>query len=100
MPTIRIELPFHLRTLADVDREVTLDIDPPATLGALLDALEDRHPALRGTIRDHVTQHRRPLIRFFACQQDISLISPDDLLPEAVAGGTEPFIIVGAVAGG
>jgi len=97
---IRIELPYHLRNLAGVDREVQLVVDGPATQRTLLDALEARYPALRGTIRDRTTHVRRPLIRFFACQQDISHESPDAPLPEAVASGAEPLIVVGAVAGG
>jgi hypothetical protein len=97
---IRVELPYHLRRLADVDREVTLAVAGPVTLRAVFDALEARYPALRGTIRDHTTQLRRPLIRFFACEQDLSHEPPDTLLPEAVARGTEPLIVIGAVAGG
>lgn len=100
MNMIRVELPYHLRNLAGVDREVTLEVDGPATQQTLLDALENRYPALRGTIRDHTTMARRPLIRFYACNQDISHVSPHDLLPEAVAIGKEPLIILGAVAGG
>ena len=86
--------------MADVDREVTLAVAGPVTLRAVFDALEARYPALRGTIRDHTTQLRRPLIRFFACEQDLSHEPPDTLLPEAVARGTEPLIVIGAVAGG
>ena len=97
---IRVELPAHLRTLARVDREVTVDVAGEATLRAILDALEARYPMLRGTIRDHVTQQRRAFIRFFACEQDLSHESPDALLPEAVATGVEPLLIVGAMAGG
>ena len=97
---IRIMLPAHLRTLARVDGEVTLDVASPMTVGTMLDALEARYPMLRGTIRDHVTQQRRPFIRFFACEQDLSHESPDALLPEAVATGAEPLLIVGAMAGG
>ena len=98
---IRVVLPVHLRTLARVDGdEVGLDVDGPATLGSVLDALEARHPVLRGTIRDHVTQRRRAFVRFFACQEDLSLVSPDAPLPEAVARGVEPFRVVGAIAGG
>jgi len=97
---IRIVLPYHLRTLARIDGEVQLEVAGPATQRSLLDALEARFPMLRGTIRDHATQKRRPMLRFFACQEDLSLESPDALLPEAVASGAEPFWIVGAVAGG
>ena len=97
---IRIVLPAHLRTLARVDGEVTLDVAGPVTVGSLLDALENRHPMLRGTIRDHATQRRRPFIRFFACEQDLSHEPSDTPLPDAVATGAEPFLIVGAMAGG
>ena len=97
---IRVILPFHLRNLAGVDAEVTLDVPPPVTQGSVLDALEARYPMLRGTIRDHITQQRRPLLRFFACEEDLSLEPPDSPLPEAVASGKEPFFVVGAVAGG
>ena len=97
---IRVVLPFHLRTLAGVDGEVQLEVEGPATLNAVLDALELRYPVLRGAIRDHVTQQRRALVRFFACAQDLSHDSPDAPLPDAVAAGTEPFLIVGAIAGG
>ena len=97
---IRVVLPPHLRTLARVDGEVELDIEGQATLGSVLDALEDRYPMLRGTIRDHVTQRRRAFVRFFACQQDLSHEAPDAPLPDAVATGAEPFMIVGAIAGG
>ena len=97
---IRIVLPAHLRTLARVDREVTLDIPSPVTQRAILDALEARYPMLRGTIRDHVTLKRRPFVRFFACEQDLSHEPPDTPLPAAVATGAEPFLIVGAMAGG
>jgi hypothetical protein len=97
---IRVALPFHLRNLARVDGEVRLEIPRPVTLGAVLDALEARHPVLRGTIRDHVTLRRRPFLRFFACKQDLSLEPPDTALPEAVAAGAEPLMIVGAMAGG
>lgn len=104
MPMIRVVLPFHLRTLARVDGEVKLDVDTPAgsaiTLRSVLDALEGRYPMLGGTIRDHATQKRRPFVRFFACQQDLSNESADVPLPEAVASGVEPLIIVGAIAGG
>ena len=97
---IRIILPFHLQTLAAIHGEVTLAVVGPVTLRSVLDALEVRYPALRGTIRDHVTKERRPLLRFYACNEDLSLAAPDALLTEAVASGTEPFLIVGAIAGG
>ena len=97
---VRVVLPQHLRILADVDREVTLDVVGPVTLGAVVDAMEARYPMLRGTIRDQITQQRRPLVRFFACQEDISHQSPDAPLPEAVASGAEPLFIIGAIAGG
>jgi len=97
---IRIVLPAHLRTLARVDGEVTLHLEGPATQRAVLDALEARYPMLRGTIRDQVTQQRRAFVRFFACEQDLSHEPPDAPLPEAVAMGAEPFLIVGAMAGG
>jgi hypothetical protein len=97
---IRVELPQHLRTLAKVDREVQLDIEGPVTTRTVLDALEARYPMLRGTIRDHVTLQRRAFLRFFACQQDLSHDSPDTPLPESVVSGKEPFLIIGAIAGG
>ena len=97
---IRVELPPHLRTLAKVSGEVQLDVPGPATPSAVLDALEARYPVLRGTIRDHVTHERRAFIRFFACSQDLSHDSPDTPLPAPVAQGAEPFIILGAIAGG
>jgi molybdopterin synthase sulfur carrier subunit len=97
---IRIELPGHLRTLAHISGEVTLDVPDPVTQRSVLDALEARYPMLRGTLRDHVTQQRRPFIRFFACQEDLSHESPDAPLPAEVASGKEPFLIVGAIAGG
>jgi sulfur-carrier protein len=97
---IRVVLPAHLRTLARIDGEVTLDIEGQATQRSVLDALEARYPMLRGTIREHVTQQRRAFIRFFACEQDLSNESPDAALPESVATGAEPFHIVGAMAGG
>jgi hypothetical protein len=97
---IRVVLPFHLRTLAHVGSEVQIEIEGPVTQRSILDALETRYPALRGTMRDHGTQKRRPFIRFFACEQDFSLESPDDPLPPAVANGMEPFLVVGAIAGG
>jgi len=97
---IRVILPFHLRTLAQIGAEVQLAVEGPVTQRSVLDALEARYPVLRGTIRDHVTQRRRPLLRFFACEEDLSNEPPDAPLPEAVASGAEPFWIVGAVAGG
>jgi sulfur-carrier protein len=97
---IRVELPAHLRTLARVDGEVELQVEGPATRRAVLDALEARYPVLRGTIRDHVSQQRRPFLRFFACEQDLSHEPPDAPLPEAVTSGREPFLIIGAIAGG
>lgn len=97
---IRVELPAHLRTLARVSGEVSMSIDGPVTQRAVLDALEARYPVLRGTIRDHVTQKRRPFLRFFACEQDLSHEPPDAPLPDAVAVGREPYLIVGAMAGG
>jgi hypothetical protein len=100
MPTIQIQIPYHLRTLARVDGDIALDVPAPITLRAVLDALEARYPALRGTIRDHDTLARRPFLRFFACQEDISLQLPDALLPAAIAEGKEPLLIIGAIAGG
>jgi len=97
---IRVVLPAHLRTLARVDGEVKLEVAGPATLGSVLDALEARYPMLRGTIRDHVTQQRRAFLRFFACEQDLSHEPPDTPLPAAVVSGAEPFLVVGAMAGG
>ena len=97
---IRVVLPAHLRTLAQVDGEVKLDVEGPVTQRSVLDALEARYPMLRGTIRDHVTQQRRAFVRFFACEEDLSHESPDAPLPDAVATGAEPFLIVGAIAGG
>lgn len=98
--TVRVELPFHLRNLAGVDGPVTLRVEGEATLGAVLGALEDDHPVLRGTIRDHGTLERRDFLRFFACGKDLSLDSYETPLPEAVASGSEPLRIVGALAGG
>jgi sulfur-carrier protein len=97
---IRVELPAHLRTLAKVADEVEIEVAGQATLGSVLDALETSYPVLRGTIRDHVTQKRRPFLRFFACEEDLSHERPDAPLPHAVAIGAEPFLIVGALAGG
>ena len=99
-PLIRVVLPYHLRTLAKVGAEVQLEVEGPPTQRSVLDALEARYPMLRGTIRDHVTQKRRPFLRFFVCEEDWSHESPDALLPDAVVSGTEPFFIVGAIAGG
>lgn len=97
---IRVVLPYHLRTLARVDGEVQLDVGNPATLGSVLDALESRYPMLRGTIRDHDTLRRRPFIRFFACKEDLSNEPREIHLPDSVVSGVEPFLIVGAMAGG
>ena len=97
---IRLVLPAHLRTLANVTGEVTLEVEGPVTQRSVLDALEARYPMLRGTIRDQVTQQRRPFVRFFACEEDLSHQSPDAALPDAVASGKEPFLLVGAIAGG
>ncbi len=97
---IRVRLPTHLRTLTGLNSELQLEVDEPVTQRSVLDALEARYPMLRGTIRDQVTQQRRPFVRFFTCQEDLSHESPDALLPDAVAAGTEPFLIVGAIAGG
>jgi sulfur-carrier protein len=97
---IRVVLPFHLRTLARVDGEVELEVNGPVTQRSVLDALEARYPMLCGTIRDHVTQQRRAFVRFFACEEDVSHESPDAPLPEAVASGAEPFLVIGAIAGG
>jgi molybdopterin synthase sulfur carrier subunit len=97
---IRVALPHHLRTLAGVDGEVRLDLDGRPTQRAVLDALEERHPVLRGTIRDHGTMQRRPFVRFFACGRDLSLDPPEEALPDEVASGAEPFRVVGAMAGG
>ena len=97
---IRIILPYHLRNLAKIDSEISLPIDGPVTQRSVVDAIEARYPTLRGTIRDHHTGKRRPLIRFFACEQDISYDPPDTPLPEAIATGKEPLFIIGAIAGG
>ena len=97
---IRVVLPAHLRKLAHVDGEVKLDVEGRVTQRSVLDALEARYPMLRGTIRDHVTQRRRPFVRFFACEEDLSHELPDAPLPDAVATGAEPFLVVGAMAGG
>ena len=97
---IRVTLPFHLRRLARVDEEVQLEVAGPATVGSVLDALEARYPVLKGTIRDYGTLQRRPFLRFFACERDLSLDPPDTPLPDQVASGAEPLMVVGAVAGG
>jgi hypothetical protein len=97
---IRVILPYHLRTLAQVGAEVQLEVAAPVTQRSVLDALEARYPMLRGTIRDHVTQKRRPLLRFWVCNEDISHDPPDTPLPDAIASGAEPFFIIGAIAGG
>ena len=97
---IRVVLPAHLRTLAKVKGEVQLSVEGPATQRTVVDALEERFPQLRGTIRDHVTKQRRPFLRFFACEEDLSHEGPEALLPEAVAKGEEPLLIIGAIAGG
>ena len=97
---ILVGLPAHLRTIAGVSGDVQLDVPPPVTQRSVLDALEARFPALQGTVRDHVTKERRAFVRFFACQEDLSHESPDAPLPDAVASGAEPFLIVGAIAGG
>jgi hypothetical protein len=97
---IRVVLPQHLRTLARVDGEVALDVSGEVTQRSILNALEERYPMLRGTVRDHTTQRRRPLVRFFACEQDVTHDEPDDPLPDAISSGAEPFFIVGAIAGG
>ncbi len=97
---IRVQLPQHLRALAKLQGEVQLEVEGPVTQRSVLDALEARYPMLKGTIRDHVTQQRRAFMRFFACQEDLSLESPDSPLPEAVVDGKEPFLVIGAIAGG
>ena len=97
---VRVELPAHLRTLANVGHEVSLEVAEPVTQRSVLDALEERYPMLCGTIRDHVSKQRRPFLRFFACEEDLSHEPPDVPLPEAVASGREPFLIIGAIAGG
>ena len=97
---IRVILPFHLRALAHTGSEVTIEVDGPVTQRSVLNALEARFPMLRGAIRDHDTLQRRPFLRFFACEEDLSHESPDAPLPDAVASGTEPFIVIGAIAGG
>jgi len=99
-PFVRVQLPYHLRNLARIDGEVRLEVAAPVTIRTVLDALEARYPMLRGTIREHDTLARRPFLRFFACEEDLSLNPPDDPLPEAVAQGKEPLLIIGAIAGG
>lgn len=98
--TIRVAIPYHLRNLAKVEGEVLVEVAGPATLRAVLDALEARYPVLRGTIREYETGNRRAFLRFFACGEDISLVSPDTLLPKEVVAGKEPLLIIGAIAGG
>ena len=97
---IRVQLPYHLRNLAQVGNEITLDVPPPISIASVLDALEARYPMLRGTIRDHGTLKRRPFLRFFACQEDLSLDPMENPLPAAIAEGREPFLVIGAIAGG
>jgi len=97
---IRVALPYHLRNLARVEGEVALEVDSPVTLRSVLDALESRYPMLRGAIRDHVTQQRRPFLRFFACEEDLSHESADTPLPADVVSGKEPLLVIGAIAGG
>jgi hypothetical protein len=97
---IRVVIPYHLRILAKVTGEIQLEVEPPVTLRSVLDALEARYPMLRGTVRDHGTFKRRDFIRFYACEKDLSHDSPDTLVPEAIAKGAEPFLIIGAIAGG
>jgi hypothetical protein len=97
---VRVQIPYHLRNLAKVEGEISLDVPEPVTLRTVLDALEDLFPVLRGTIRDHTTRERRAFLRFFACNQDVSLASPDEPLPPKVALGEEPLLVVGAIAGG
>jgi len=97
---IRVVIPAHLKRLASVDGGLALDVEPPVTQRRVLDALEAKYPVLKGAIRDHVTQKRRPFVRFFACQEDLSHESPDAPLPDAVASGAEPYLVVGAIAGG
>jgi len=98
--TVRVVVPFHLRVLGKITGDVQLEVEPPVTQRAVLDALEKRYPMLAGTTRDHTTQRRRAYLRFYACEQDLSLDDPDQPLPEAVATGKEPFLIVAAIAGG
>ena len=98
--SVRVQIPYHLRNLARIDGDVTLEVTSPVTIRSVLDALEARYPMLCGTIRDHDTLKRRPFLRFFACQEDLSLQAPDTPLPEPVAQGKEPLLIIGAIAGG
>jgi sulfur-carrier protein len=98
--TVQVQIPYHLRNLARIDGDVTLEVASPVTIRSVLDALEARYPMLCGTIRDHDTLQRRPFLRFFACEEDLTHQSPDVPLPDAVASGKEPFLIVGAIAGG
>ncbi len=100
MPAVRVVLPQHLRTLAQVGGEVLIDVEEPATVRSVLDAIEATYPVLRGTIRDHGTLKRRPFLRFFACEEDLSLLPPDTPLPAPVVAGAEPFYVIGAIAGG
>jgi hypothetical protein len=97
---VRVEIPYHLRVLADITTDVQLDVQPPVTIRAVLDALESRYPMLRGTIRDHLTHERRAYLRYYACEQDFSLAPLDTSLPEPVASGAEPLLVIAAVAGG
>jgi hypothetical protein len=97
---VRVMLPYHLRNLANIEGEITLSVVEPVSVRTVLDALEARYPTLCGTIRDHGTLQRRPFLRFFACEEDLSLQSPDTPLPDAVANGHEPLLIIGAIAGG
>ena len=97
---IRVVIPAHLKTLAKVDGEVSLEVAAPVTIGSVLDALEEKYPMLQGTIRDHGTKQRRAFLRYFACEEDFSLESPETPLPEAVVSGKEPFLVIGAIAGG
>ena len=97
---VRVELPYHLRTLARVGQEITVGVDGPVTIGAVIDAVERRYPVLQGTIRDHGTLKRRPFLRYFACQEDLSHEPADFVLPEPIARGVEPFLVIGSIAGG
>lgn len=100
MALIRVELPYGLRALAGLERGISVEVEGPVTIGSVLDAIEKRYPMLEGTIRDHGTKQRRAFLRFFACEEDLSHASPDELLPEAVANGREPLLVIGAIAGG
>lgn len=97
---IRVQLPFHLRNLAKIDGELQIEVPPPITIASTISAIEAKYPMLRGTIRDHVTQKRRPFLRFFACKEDLSLAPPETPLPPPIVQGVEPFLIIGAIAGG